>query len=123
MNVLVIGASLDPLRISNKVTKLLIDEQHRVVAIGRKEGVIGSVEVQQAIPDNIDFDVVTLYINPSIQESYYDQIVSLRPELVIFNPGTENSELASLLDQHGIAYEYACNLVLLRTGQFDKVIG
>lgn len=122
MNVLVIGASLNPLRVSHKVTRLLKEQEHDVVAIGRTEGLIGSVAVQKHIPDSIHFDVVTLYLNPENQEPYYQQIVALRPGKVIFNPGTENTVLANLLLANDIPYEYSCNLVLLRTGQFEEVV-
>ena len=44
-----------------------------------------------------DINTVTLYLNPKRQIGYYDYIVSLNPERVIFNPGTENSELYKIL--------------------------
>jgi hypothetical protein len=37
---------------------------------------------------------------------------------VIFNPGTENAELAAKLQAVGICAEQACTLVLLQSGQF-----
>jgi len=42
----------------------------------------------------------------------------LKPGRVIFNPGTENSELVERLEGNDILVEEACTLVLLRTGQF-----
>ena len=65
-----------------------------------------------------DVDTVTLYINPFHQKEYYDYILSLHPKRIIFNPGTENDELASLAVQHNIKAEEACTLVLLGTGQY-----
>ena len=122
MKVLVLGASANPLRVSNRVTKLLLAEGHNVVAVGRSKAKIDSIEIQEAIPDDHDFDVITLYINPGIQPDYYDTIVNMRPSKVIFNPGTENDEFIRILVKSGIQWEAACNLVLLRTGQFEEVL-
>ncbi len=58
------------------------------------------------------------YINMSNQKEYYEYIISLHPERVIFNPGTENPEFYSLLKANNIETEVACTLVLLATNQF-----
>jgi hypothetical protein len=56
---------------------------------------------------------------PSRQKEYYDYIIELKPKRVIFNPGTENIELAQLLTQANIHCENACTLVLLSTNQYQ----
>jgi hypothetical protein len=56
---------------------------------------------------------------PSRQKEYYDYIIELKPKRVIFNPGTENIELAQLLAQANIDWENACTLVLLSTNQYQ----
>lgn len=118
MKVLVLGASLSPLRASYRVIRLLVEDDHEVIAVGRGKGTIESVAIHAEIPDVADIDIITLYINPKIQTLYYDQILSLKPKRVIFNPGTENPEFADRLLKSGIKPEESCNLVLLRTGQF-----
>ena len=60
----------------------------------------------------------TLYLNPERQKDYYNYIVSLKPERVIFNPGTENPELYQILRENNIDFEAACTLVLLSTNQY-----
>jgi len=65
-----------------------------------------------------DIDTVTLYLNKKTQVSYYYYIVALNPKRVLFNPGTENPELENLLTKNNIAFEEACTLVLLSTGQY-----
>jgi predicted CoA-binding protein len=65
-----------------------------------------------------DVDTVTLYLSGKNQVSYYDYILSLQPRRVIFNPGTENPELQSMLQKASIDAQEACTLVLLATGQF-----
>ncbi|NOQ91727.1 MAG: CoA-binding protein, partial [Flavobacteriaceae bacterium] len=52
------------------------------------------------------------------QIEYYDYIIALQPERVIFNPGTKNEELENLLEKNKIFFEHACTLVLLSTGQY-----
>jgi hypothetical protein len=61
---------------------------------------------------------VSLYLNPQRQPEYYEYIIGLKPQRVIFNPGTENPEFFGLLDKVKISYEAACTLVLLSTNQF-----
>ncbi len=59
-----------------------------------------------------------MYLNPLRQKEYYDYILSLKPKRIIFNPGSENDELADLAKKKGIQVQEACTLVLLNTGQF-----
>ena len=65
-----------------------------------------------------DIDTITLYLNPILQKQYYDYIISLHPKRIIFNPGTENDELAELALKNNIKPMEACTLVLLSTGQY-----
>jgi len=114
----VLGASDNPERYSFLAINKLRANNHPVVAIGRKQGKVADVDVetgQKAIPD---VDTVTLYLNPTHQKEYYDYIFSLHPKRIIFNPGAENEELATLAKEKGIQPMEACTLVLLSTGQF-----
>lgn len=115
---LVIGASENPERYSFKAVSLLSEHQHEVFAFGNKEGVIGDVKIskERIYPENLN--TVTLYANPTIQKDLYDYILSLHPERLVFNPGTENEELVQLANAHGIQTVEACTLVMLSTGQY-----
>ena len=117
---LVLGASLKPIRYSNIAINMLLDYQHEVVAIGLRKGSVRDVTIITDISNftESNIDTVTLYLNASRQASYYDFIIKLKPNRVIFNPGTENWEFMDLLEKNRINYEVACNLVLLRTGQY-----
>ncbi len=118
MKTLVIGASTNKDRYSYKALHNLVDKNHQVVAIGAKKGMAFDIPIET---DKINFkgiDTVTLYINPKIQEEYYDYILSLKPRRVIFNPGTENPEFYKILEKNSIKYEVACTLVLLATNQY-----
>ena len=115
---LVLGASENPARYSNLAVKKLTANRHTVIAIGKKKGMIGDVEIGTAQKPFEGIDTVTMYLNPSRQKEYYDYIISLHPKRIIFNPGAENDELAELAAQKNIAVQEACTLVLLSTGQY-----
>lgn len=118
MKTLVIGASVNPERYSNKAIQLLKANGHQVVAIGNREGIAHGIQITKIKESYTDIDTVTLYINPRIQSEYYQYILDLHPRRIIFNPGTENPELSGLAEENGILTENACTLVLLNLKQF-----
>ncbi len=115
---LVIGASENKERYSYLAINLLRKYQHEVVAIGNKKGKINDVEIEVGKPKYKDIDTVTLYISEKYQKDYFEYIISLQPKRIIFNPGTENTELFQLALQNKIEPVEACTLVLLKTGQY-----
>ena len=115
---LVLGASLKPERYSNKAILALINYNHTIMAVGLRAGNIRGVKVNNKLPLKIAIDTVTLYLNAGRQKEYYNYLVNLRPRRVIFNPGTENFELISILENEGIIVEIACTLVLLSIGNY-----
>lgn len=118
MKTLVIGASENPSRYAYKAIVSLGRHGHEVAAIGNRNGQVGDVKFMTEKAPLENMDTVTLYVNPRIQEAYYDYILSLKPRRVIFNPGTENLELMDILKQNGIESVIACTLVMLSTNQF-----
>jgi uncharacterized protein len=118
MKTLVLGASTDTSRYSNKAIKLLRSHRHEVVAIGRDNGQVDGVGIVRDFPYGEKIDTVTMYLNPVRQQEYYQKILNLKPRRIIFNPGAENPELEKLAADNGIATEEACTLVLLNTGQY-----
>lgn len=115
---LVLGASSNPSRYSYLAVNRLAAHNHPVVAIGKRKGKAGNVEIETEQKPETDIDTVTLYLNPTNQKPYYDYILSLKPHRIIFNPGTENEELEKLAEENGIEAMEACTLVLLSTGQY-----
>jgi predicted CoA-binding protein len=115
---LVLGASDNPSRYSYLAIHRLKNHGHPVVAIGRKHTLVADipVETEKKMFENIH--TVTLYLNPAHQKEYYDYILSLNPQRIIFNPGAENDELYLMAKKKGIQVQEACTLVLLSTGQF-----
>jgi predicted CoA-binding protein len=118
MKTLVLGASLKPNRYSNYAIQRLVAHDYEVVAIGLKEGIVDGVTIDIELKAYKDIDTVTLYLNAKRQVSYYDYIIGLKPNRIIFNPGTENPEFFQLLKENNIDFEIACTLVLLSTNQY-----
>lgn len=115
---LVIGASNNPDRYSFQAIRRLRNYGHPVIAFGKRSGKVADVDIQTEWNSNWDVDTVTLYLNPSSQVVYYHQILDVKPNRVIFNPGTENPEFVALLKEAGIATEEACTLVMLSIGNY-----
>lgn len=115
---LVMGASDNPQRYSFLAINRLRSKGYPVVAIGKKQVKVGDVDVDTEQKPFTEVDTVTLYLNPRLQEQYYDYILSLHPKRIIFNPGAENPALERLAKANGIQPMHACTLVLLSTGQY-----
>ncbi len=116
---LVLGASLNESRYSNKAIRLLVEKEVSTLAIGVREGEVFNVLISTEKKMFKNVDTVTLYVNPKIQKEYYNYILDLKPRRVIFNPGTENIEFAEILNANNIIVEEACTLVLLATNQYN----
>ena len=115
---LVLGASENPNRYSNRAMLNLLNKHHEVVAIGKRAGNVKGIEILTQPVKSEDIDTVTLYLNPLHQKPYYDYIISLKPRRIIFNPGAENEELERIAAVAGIDVLEACTLVMLNTGQY-----
>lgn len=89
-----------------------------VELLGIKKGEINGVEIQSDLVPFEDVDTVTLYIGAQTQPLYYSYIISLNPNRVIFNPGTENAEFQSRLEEAGIEVVEDCTLVMLSLGTY-----
>jgi len=109
----VIGASENPERYSNKAVKKLTAFGHPVVAVGLRKGNIDNVEIHDDRPIEKEVDTVTLYVGPQNQQAWKDYIFSLHPKRIIFNPGTENHSFQQEASALGIETIEACTLVML----------
>jgi len=118
LKTLVIGASLKENRYSNIAIHRLTSNNVETLAIGLRKGEVEGVTIETEKKDFKDIHTVTLYLNPTRQATYYDYILGLKPQRVIFNPGTENPEFYDKLKKAGIEVEVACTLVLLSTNQY-----
>ena len=114
----VLGASPNPVRFSHKAVKSLLRNDQEVVAVGFREGLIVEEEILVGKPEIENVHTVSIYIGSSRQVDYYDYIISLKPERVIFNPGTVNPEFMARLKRNGIEPVAECMLVLLNDGDY-----
>ncbi len=86
--------------------------------VAKRNGMLLGQEIYDH-PVAIDkLDTITLYLNAANQVEYYDYIINLQPKRVIFNPGTENQELYTLLKKNKIDFTEACTLVLLSIDKY-----
>ena len=115
---LIIGASNNPERYAYKAAERLLAHGYEIELIGKRPEVIFGKTIDTEKKEFEDIDTVTLYISDKFQPEYYEYVISLNPNRVIFNPGTENPEFEELLIQNDIHVEEACTLVLLGSGQY-----
>jgi predicted CoA-binding protein len=79
---------------------------------------VGDVNIQTDHLPVEGVDTITLYLNPQNQKEYYDYILELKPNRIIFNPGTENEALIKQAKENGIEPVIGCTLVMLSTGLY-----
>ncbi len=115
---LVLGATTHPNRYAYLAVHSLRRYGHEVVPVGIRSGEVAGIPILHGMPEVADVDTVTLYIGPQRQPPYYEYIFSLKPKRIIFNPGTENSELAALAEARGIETVEGCTLVMLSVGTY-----
>lgn len=98
---------------------MLRDRGYEVIPV---HPALESVEGIPVLPslDRIELsvDTVTIYVGPQHSVGMIESLKALRPQRVIFNPGSESVEVEAALNASGIRWVEACTLVLLQTGQF-----
>lgn len=114
----VLGASAKHDRYSNRAVRMLQKSNHEAIALGFENAMIENVPIETDWKNHENVDTVSIYLNPQRQKEYYKYILDLKPTRIIFNPGTENSELEQLALDNNIQPLEACTLVLLTTGQY-----
>jgi len=115
---LVIGASAKEERYSFKAIKKLREKGHSVYAQALKPGTVEGVDFDTEKKLYKELHTVTLYVGPAHQSDLEEYIERLKPQRVIFNPGTENPALEKNLQDKGMEVLEACTLVLLSTHQY-----
>ena len=119
MKVAILGASPKEERYSFKALQMLKEYKHEVFPVNPANEFIDGSRVYKTLADIDDsIEVLTVYVGSDRMLQFKDEILRLKPRIVIFNPGTENQELATILRTNEIEVLEACTLVLLRTGQF-----
>ena len=119
----VLGATTNPKRYAYRAVSQLLSKDIEVVPVGIRKGLTaGELPIINDRPLIDAVHTITLYINKTVQEDYYDYIVALQPKRVIFNPGTENPALYGILKEKlpQTHIEVACTLVMLAAGNYKE---
>ena len=119
MNIVVLGASDKKHRYSYQAVMLLLEKGYSVLPVHKRIKSIEGLHVYSDINEiKQDVDTITLYVNSSLSSLMLDDICSLHPRRIIFNPGAENQELLIAAQKKGIEVIEACTLEMLNTDQF-----
>ncbi len=118
--VVVLGASNKPHRYSYKAIKLLKEYGHNIIPVHPKLTNIDGLPVIANLSDiHETVDTLTLYIGADNSQFLIDEIIALKPERVIFNPGTKSELLEDKLLQAEILFIHDCTLIMLESDQFE----
>ncbi len=116
---LVLGASTKPGRYALLAAEKLQSKGIEIELLGKKEGKVGNIEIKTNIEEiSTKIDTVTVYLGKNNQIEYEDFLIKMRPNRVIFNPGSENFILQEKLKAQGTEVLEACTLVMLSTEQY-----
>lgn len=120
-NVVILGASDNSERYSNKAFHSLKNHGHKTILVSPTLKALEGMPVLSDLSQVKEaVDTLTMYVNPKISSGLTNKILDLKPKRVIFNPGSENPSLQAELKKSGIEVLEACTLVLLATNQFEK---
>jgi len=116
----IVGISPNRSRFAYRAAELLSHYNHPMILLGIRPGTVEGVKIEdiRSKPVHEDIHTLTLYIAPRHQPEHYNYLLSLKPQRVIFNPGSENAGFRALWVQEGVEVIEACTLVMLNTGQF-----
>ncbi len=115
---IVLGASDNPARYSYKAIHALLSHGHEVVPVGIKDVEVAGMKIIKGFPTINNLHTITLYVGKSKQEQYYDYLINLKPQRIIFNPGTENPDFKLICEQNGIETVQNCTLIMLANNLF-----
>lgn len=117
--VVVLGASPKPERYSNQAVRALVEHGHRVIPVHPLLKKIAGVPTVTALSQiNGTVNTLSLYVGPERGMALLKDMIDLKPERVIMNPGTESDAIEEQLSVNNIPVLRACTLVMLRTDQF-----
>ena len=117
--VAIIGASEKKDRFAHMAMTALLQHGHEVRLVNPfKESIDGHKCFKAVTEIKEKINTVTLYVNPSRFRDHIEEVIQIKPERVIMNPGTEDDVMHKRLEAAGIKVYRACTLVPLSSGQF-----
>ncbi len=116
----IIGATTNKGRYAFMAAERLKGANIDFVPIGIKKGeVFGkSILPIREKPMVSDVHTVTMYIGSQNQHEWYNYILSLKPQRILFNPGTENEAFQNMARQQNVEVVEGCTLVMLGVGTY-----
>lgn len=112
-SIVIIGASADKAKFGNKAVRAFKMKGYTVYPVNPNGGEIEGLRVYKSIleiPEQI-FDMVSLYLPPSIGMKAIEEIAQKKVEEVWLNPGAESPELVEKGESLGLTMIEACSIV------------
>lgn len=120
LKTVIVGSTPKPYRYAFTAAERLREAGYPFVPLGIQEGEVLGESIllihKKPMIDNVH--TITLYINARRQKDWYDYLLSLNPERIIFNPGAENATFKKMAEKKGIKCQEACTLVMLSVGNY-----
>jgi len=118
-HVVVLGATPKPGRFAHQAMLLLKKHGYNITPVHpRFEEIEGINAVKHMGDINDAVQTLTLYVGAAKLDNMIDEVIDLKPQRVIFNPGTESRALQKALSANNIQWVEDCTLVMLNSGNF-----
>ncbi|MGH7143439.1 MAG: CoA-binding protein [Planctomycetota bacterium] len=110
--VVVLGASADRAKFSNKALRGFVQRGETVIPINPKGGAIEGLPVTADLSEVTGpVDILTVYLPAPVTLKLVDKIAALKPAQLFLNPGAESPELVAALEAKKLNVIQACTLV------------
>jgi predicted CoA-binding protein len=120
-SVVVLGASADRSKYSNKAVRAYMRQGWKVFPVNPKGGEIEGLTAYTSV-DKIGerIDRVTMYLPPAVGVATLPAIAAAKPEEFFVNPGAESDELVTKARELGLEPILACSIIEIGAtpGQF-----
>lgn len=114
MNIVIIGASTDRAKFSNKAVRAYLSQGWMVFPVNPNYSVVEGLKCFKSVLDISErIDVASLYVPSSIGLKLVKELKQKNIPVVYLNPGAESDELVSKLSRAGIQSILKCSILAL----------
>jgi uncharacterized protein len=115
--VVVLGASDNPERYSNKAVRILKEKGFHVVPVHPTLKSVEGISVAPSLDDVAEpVDILSVYVRPEVFLPMMGSVEDMKPGRVILNPGTESPAAAMALERLCIPYHQGCTITMAQSG-------